>query len=124
MIKFEEKRFVARRRVLSLAAILLIVSGFLSFGDAIAAPNIMVIVGDDMGVETLSCYGLNDDTAVKPTLDNLCAHGIRFDNMWSQPVCSPTRATVMKGRYGFRTGPRGRPAHRKICQDFKKDSCG
>jgi len=104
LIKFEEKRFVARRRVLSLAAILLIVSGFLSFGDAIAAPNILVIVGDDMGVETLSCYGLNDDTAVTPTLDNLCAHGIRFDNMWSQPVCSPTRATVMTGRYGFRTG--------------------
>jgi len=80
----------------------LLVSGFVS--TAQGAPNFLVVVGDDMGAETLSCYGLNDDTAVTPTLDNLCAHGIRFDNMWSQPVCSPTRATVMTGRYGFRTG--------------------
>ena len=72
------------------------------------APNVLLIIGDDMGVETLSCYGLNDNTAVTPTLDNLCAHGMRFDNMWSQPVCSPTRATIMTGRYGFRTGI-GRP---------------
>ena len=57
-----------------------------------------------MGAETLSCYELNENVAVTPTLDNLCAHGIRFDNMWSQPICSPTRATLMTGRYGFRTG--------------------
>lgn len=68
------------------------------------APNFLVIVGDDMGVETLASYGLNDNTAVTPTLDNLGETGIHFDNMWSQPVCSPTRATVMTGRYGFRTG--------------------
>lgn len=83
---------------------LVCVFGVLPVGTAVSAPNFLVIVGDDMGAETLSCYGLNDDTAVTPTLDNLCAHGIRFDNMWSQPVCSPTRATVMTGRYGFRTG--------------------
>jgi arylsulfatase B len=65
-------------------------------------PNFLLILGDDMGVETLSCYNLNDHAALTPTLDSLCADGVRFNNMWSQPVCSPTRATVMTGRYGFR----------------------
>lgn len=69
-----------------------------------APPNFLLILGDDMGVETLPCYGVGSNTAVTPTLDSLCDEGVRFDNMWSQPVCSPTRATVMTGRYGFRTG--------------------
>ncbi len=67
-------------------------------------PNILLIIGDDMGNETLSCYGLNDNAAKTPTLDDLCAQGVRFDNFWSQPTCSPTRATMLTGRYGFRTG--------------------
>ena len=88
----------------------LCVSGLMPLSTALSAPNFLVIMGDDMGVETLSCYGLNDDTAVTPTLDNLCDHGIRFDNMWSQPVCSPTRATILTGRLrvpdGYRTPDR------------------
>ena len=83
---------------------LLACGGMLPLSAANCAPNFLVIVGDDMGVETLASYGLNDNTAVTPTLDNLGETGIHFDNMWSQPVCSPTRATVMTGRYGFRTG--------------------
>lgn len=98
------ERFAAIWRVLGLAATLSIVGSFIPFGSAAAAPNFLVIVGDDMGVETLASYGLSDNTAVTPTLDNLSASGLRFNNMWSQPVCSPTRATVMTGRYGFRTG--------------------
>ena len=65
-------------------------------------PNFLLILGDDMGVETLSSYNLNEFAALTPTLNKLSAEGIRFNNMWSQPVCSPTRATVMTGRYGFR----------------------
>jgi arylsulfatase A-like enzyme len=34
----------------------------------------------------------------------LCDEGVRLDNFWAQPVCSPTRATLLTGRYGFRTG--------------------
>ena len=71
-------------------------------------PNILLIIGDDMGNEPFSCYGLNDSPANTPTLDELCNQGVRFDNFWSQPVCSPTRATMLTGRYGFRTGV-GRP---------------
>ena len=71
-------------------------------------PNILLLIGDDMGNEGFSCYGLNDNPANTPTLDELCNQGVRFDNFWSQPVCSPTRATMLTGRYGFRTGV-GRP---------------
>ena len=62
-----------------------------------------------MGNDTLASYGLSDDTATTATLDQLANEGIRFNNFWSQPVCSPTRATLLTGRYGFRTGI-GRPA--------------
>lgn len=72
-------------------------------------PNFLILIGDDMGVETLSCYGVGTSAATTPTLDNLCQSGKRFDNFWAQPVCSPTRATLLTGQYGFRTGV-GSPA--------------
>jgi len=72
-------------------------------------PNILLLIGDDMGNETLSCYEWSKNAAKTPTLDDLCHNGVRFDNFWSQPICSPTRATMLTGRYGFRTGV-GRPA--------------
>ena len=59
---------------------LLACGGMLPLSAANCAPNFLVIVGDDMGVETLASYGLNDNTAVTPTLDNLSETGIRFDN--------------------------------------------
>jgi arylsulfatase A-like enzyme len=74
-------------------------------------PNFLVLIGDDMAVETLSCYGVGNKTAKTPNLDELCDQGIRFDNFWSQPVCSPTRATILSGQYGFRNGV-GTPATR------------
>ena len=73
-----------------------------------AAPNILLIIGDDMGVETLASYGLSEQAPATATLDALAGEGVRFTNFWAQPVCSPTRATVITGRYGFRTGI-GRP---------------
>jgi len=68
------------------------------------APNFLLMIGDDMAVETLAAYGVSDDTAHTPNLDALSQQGLRFDNFWSQPVCSPTRATLLTGQYGFRNG--------------------
>ena len=73
-----------------------------------AAPNILLIIGDDMGVDTLASYGLSEQPPATAALDVLASEGVRFTNFWAQPVCSPTRATVLTGRYGFRTGI-GRP---------------
>ena len=60
-----------------------------------------------MGIETLKSFGVGSDTPTTATLDALAARGVSFNNMWAQPVCSPTRATMMTGRYGFRTGVGG-----------------
>lgn len=76
-------------------------------GVANSAPNILLIIGDDMGVETLSSYGLGENTATTATLYEMAREGLRFTNFWSQPICSPTRATLLTGRYGFRTGVGG-----------------
>ena len=69
-----------------------------------APPNILVLIGDDMGVETLASYGVGTPTAVTPNLERLAARGLRFERFWSQAACSPTRAAILTGRYGFRTG--------------------
>ena len=92
------------RRLWTLAA--LVWAG--AVNQATAAPNILLILADDMGVETLSVYGLGETAPTTATIDALARDGLLFRNFWSQPVCSPTRATIMTGRYGFRTGV-GRP---------------
>jgi len=74
--------------------------------DIARAPNILVIIGDDMGVETLSFYGINNDSAHTPNLQSLADRGIRFEQFWTQPGCSPTRAEILTGRHSFRTGVR------------------
>ena len=70
-------------------------------------PNFLVILGDDMGVETLASFGVGTQTPRTATLDALAERGVRFNSMWSQAMCSPTRATILTGRYGFRTGVGG-----------------
>jgi arylsulfatase A-like enzyme len=73
-------------------------------------PNIVVIVTDDMGYADTGCYGCKD--IATPNIDSIAANGIRFTNGYvSCPVCSPTRAGLMTGRYQqrfgheFNTGP-------------------
>lgn len=56
-----------------------------------------------MGVDVSPCYSENT-LARMPNLEALCNYGVVFENAYSAPLCSPTRATIMTGRYGFRTG--------------------
>ena len=67
-------------------------------------PNVLVLVADDMGVDTLDMYEEGSDPARTPNLAALAASGLMFRNAYANPVCSPTRALLMTGRYGFRTG--------------------
>ena len=68
-----------------------------------AAPNILLIVADDMGYGDLSCYG--SQTIATPNLDRLAAAGVRCtDGYVSNSVCAPSRAGLMTGRYGSRFG--------------------
>ena len=66
-------------------------------------PNILVIVGDDMGYADVGFHGCKDIPT--PHLDALAAAGVRFTNGYvSGPYCSPTRAGLLTGRYQTRFG--------------------
>lgn len=72
---------------------------------AIAAdqqPNIIFIMVDDLGKEWVGCYG--GEQIATPNVDALAAGGMRFDNVYSMPQCTPTRATLLSGQYPFRHG--------------------
>ncbi len=71
---------------------------------AAAQHDIMLIIADDLGVDRVACYAEHPDAGHTPTIDSLAASGVLFRNAWSNPTCSPTRATLLTGRYGFRSG--------------------
>ena len=61
-------------------------------------PNVLLILVDDLGYGDLSCYGAKD--LKTPHIDNLVSRGVRFDSFYANcPVCSPTRASLLTGRY-------------------------
>ena len=68
-----------------------------------APPNVVVIYADDLGWGDLGCFGADDfDT---PALDALAASGIRLPEWYSNsPVCSPSRASLLTGRYPAHAG--------------------
>ena len=57
-----------------------------------------------MGLDASTCYSLGKQQAPMPNIEAMCAKGLVFDNAYAAPTCSPTRATIMSGQYGFRTG--------------------
>jgi arylsulfatase A-like enzyme len=66
-------------------------------------PNILLIVADDLGYGDLGCYGCKDIRT--PNLDRLAKEGARLTDCYaSAPVCSPTRASLITGRYPQRAG--------------------
>ena len=65
-------------------------------------PNVVLIMADDLGAETLGCYGNSIFTT--PVLDRMAAEGMRFENAFATPICSPTRAMILTGLHPNRTG--------------------
>ena len=75
-----------------------------ALAQAADAPNILLIIADDMGLDASRCYSVGNQQAKMPNIEAMCDTGLVFENAYSSPVCSPTRATIMTGKYGFRTG--------------------
>ena len=65
-------------------------------------PNILFILVDDLGKEWVSCYGAEDIQT--PNIDALAAGGMKFHNAYSMPQCTPSRTTLLTGKYPWRTG--------------------
>jgi len=65
-------------------------------------PNIIFILADDYGIGGVGCYG--SDNFKTPQIDSLAKGGIRYTHAYVTPLCGPTRALILTGRYGFRTG--------------------
>ena len=59
-------------------------------------PHIVLIVADDYGFNDIGYHGSEIRT---PNLDKLAAQGVRLENYYVQPICTPTRSQLMSGRY-------------------------
>ena len=91
------------------SALLLVLSSLLSLtAPALAAaatppkPNIIFILGDDVGIGDIGCTG--SDRYKTPHIDALARGGTMFKHAYAEPLCGPSRATILTGRYVFRTG--------------------
>lgn len=89
---------------------LIVLSGLASIGAVQPAgsgekqdrPNVLLVMTDDQGY---SDVGFNGNPVVKtPILDKFASQAVVFDRFSAQPVCSPTRASLMTGKYAMRTG--------------------
>lgn len=81
------------------------------------APNVLIILTDDQGYYDVSYYGTEDIET--PHIDALCEDGMRLDHFYANcPVCSPTRAALLTGRYPDRVGVPG------VIRTHAKDNWG
>ena len=81
---------------------LLAVITLAAWGHAVAEesrpPNVFFIIADDLGAQALGCYG--NAQSQTPHIDTLAREGTRFTRAYSQyPICGPSRAALMAGRY-------------------------
>jgi arylsulfatase B len=67
-------------------------------------PNILLIIADDMGLDATPNYAVGAAKPNLPVLQELMNNGVTFDNAWANPECSPTRASLLTGKYGYHTG--------------------
>ena len=64
-------------------------------------PNIVLIMADDVSPDIFGCYG---GAAKTPHIDSMAKEGVMFKTAWASAMCSPTRATMMTGKYPNKTG--------------------
>lgn len=68
-----------------------------------AAPNILFVIMDDVGVDQMKSFGYGGNTPPSmPNMDAVASAGVRFRNTWSMPECTPGRAAMFVGRFPLR----------------------
>jgi arylsulfatase A-like enzyme len=84
-----------------LCALYLTVLPHIAYSQRTTKPNIVYIVADDLGWKDVGYHGSD---IKKPNIDKLAETGARLEQFYVQPMCTPTRACLMMGRYPFRYG--------------------
>lgn len=69
-----------------------------------AVPNILLIIADDLGKDMLEGFSEGTIKANTPELDKIRTGGLSFSNFWTYPSCTPTRSSIITGKYGYSTG--------------------
>jgi arylsulfatase A-like enzyme len=71
--------------------------------EKVLGPNILLVIADDMGKDATPNFSEGSIKPNMPTLQSLINTGVTFDNLWSYAVCTPTRASILTGKYGVNT---------------------
>uniref|UniRef100_A0A0B6Z776 Sulfatase N-terminal domain-containing protein n=1 Tax=Arion vulgaris TaxID=1028688 RepID=A0A0B6Z776_9EUPU len=87
--------------ILLIVSSCLLISSLCSTAIAEKKPNIVFVVADDYGFRDIGYHGAEFAT---PNLDKLAAQGVKLENYYVQPICSPTRSQLLTGRYQIHTG--------------------
>ena len=66
--------------------------------------NVLLIIADDVGMDPMEGTDPGILKALMPNLMDLAQEGVTFDQVWTNPTCSPSRAAIISGKYGHRTG--------------------
>ena len=75
----------------------------MNFPENSEPPNILLIIADDLGKDAISGFNEGILKPNTPNIDAIRNNGISFSNFWVYPTCSPTRASIITGKYGYRT---------------------
>lgn len=67
-------------------------------------PNILLIIADDLGKDATNGFTEGTIKPHTPHIDSIRVNGLSFTNFWTYSSCSPTRASMICGKYGYRTG--------------------
>jgi arylsulfatase A len=87
----------AQRRFFAATAVLLwLLTATLAGASDAVRPNIILILADDVGAETISAYG--GESYLTPHIDELARDGVRFEYAHAQPLCTPSRVKIMTGQ--------------------------
>lgn len=74
---------------------------------SVESPNILFIIADDLGKDAINGFTEGSIKPNTPNIDAIRNSGLSFSNFWAYPTCSPTRSSIITGKYGYRTGVKG-----------------
>ncbi len=70
-------------------------------------PNILLIIADDLGKDAIKGFSEGSVKPTTPIIDEIRTQGLSFTNFWTYPTCTPTRSSIITGKYGYHTNVKG-----------------